>query len=102
MDIDDVSAVATRMEDVREVVRTGKRGWYLGGRLVAREERPGVLLVRCGFAERERLFEAAPRVFSVTPPMEAHMKVLVDLDEVTPELLEDVLGAAADLQRAAP
>ena len=71
-------------------------------RLVAREERPGMLLVRCGFAERERLLASGTRAFSVTPPMEAHMKVLVDLAEVTPEQLENVLGAAADLQRAAP
>ena len=102
MDMDDVSALATRMDDVREVVRKGKRGWYLDGRLVAREERPGMLLVRCGFAERERLLASGTRAFSVTPPMEAHMKVLVDLAEVTPEQLENVLGAAADLRRAAP
>jgi hypothetical protein len=102
MDLDDVAAAAARLDDVREAVRGGRRGWYLDGRLVAREAGRGLLLGRCGFDERERLLDAAPRVFLVTPPMEAHMKVLVDLDEVTAEQLDDVLGAAADLQRAAP
>lgn len=101
MDIDEVAAVAARLEGVRETVRDGRRGWYLGGRLVARHEEPGVLLVRCGFDHRERLLAAAPQVFSVTPRTEPHMKVLVDLRSVTPDQLDDLLEAAAELQRAA-
>ncbi|RYU11980.1 hypothetical protein [Nocardioides iriomotensis] len=94
MNLDDVARLATDLDGVRESVRGGRRGWYVDGRLVARQEEPTVLLARCDVAERTRLVEAAPEVFSVAPRMVAHGKVLVDLDAVSEAELAAVLAAA--------
>ncbi len=60
MDIDDVAQVAAGLEGVREQPRGDRRGWYLDGRLVAREDEPGFLLVRCDLDRRERLLARGP------------------------------------------
>jgi hypothetical protein len=54
--------------------------WYVDDRLVARLVDPGELLVRAGFADRERLLAANPSTFGVPPRYEKHMKVQVLLD----------------------
>ncbi len=101
MDIDDVARIATGLEGVRARTRQGRRGWYLDGRLVARAEDDNTLVVRSDFGARERLVEEHPEIFTVTPQLEAHMKVLLDLDAATHEVLTDALEAAAELQRSA-
>jgi hypothetical protein len=103
MDLDDVARAAAGIDGVRERRQGGRRGWYLDSRLVAREDDPETLLVRCGFGARERLVDRSPEVFSVTPRLEAHTKVLVDLTRVSPAVLAELLAGAAELQRdAAP
>jgi hypothetical protein len=101
MDLEDVARAAAGIAGVRERRQDGRRGWYLDNRLVAREDDPETLLVRCGFDRRERLLDEAPDVFSVTPRLEAHTKILVDLRTASREQLDEVLAAAAALQRAA-
>ena len=54
---------------------TAKPAWYVADRLVARLVDEGELLVRSGFAERERLVAAHPETFGVPPRYEKHMKV---------------------------
>jgi len=50
-------------------------GWYVAGRVVARLVAADELMIRCDFAERERLVRDAPETFGVPPAYEAHMKV---------------------------
>jgi hypothetical protein len=90
----DVERMLARHERVR---RSGDR-WTLGGRLVARRVDEYTLLVRSGFAERERLVEEHPDTFHVTPPLEAHMKVLARIPEGDADAIESALAAAVALQ----
>ena len=99
VDLDQVSHHLLGLDGVREQRRGGRLGWYVGGRLVARVEDDEALVVRSGLDERERLVEAHPETFSVTPPMEAHLKVLADLRRGDPAAIREALTAAWELQR---
>ena len=92
---DDVEAVLADLDGVR---RSGHR-WTLGGRLVAREYDATTLLVRADFDARERLVDQHPETFSITPDLEAHMKVLADLERGSLDALRRGLAEAVDLQR---
>jgi hypothetical protein len=92
---DDVEAVLADLDGVR---RSGHR-WTLGGRLVAREYDATTLLVRADFDARERMVEQHPETFSITPDLEAHMKVLADLERGSVEALRLGLREAVELQR---
>ena len=85
---------------VREQRRGGRIGWYVDNRLVAREEDSESIVIRSDFVARERLVDAHPATFSVTPPLEAHMKVLADLVRGDPDAIREALTAAWELQRA--
>ena len=99
-----------RIEDVREVLAahagvrvkgTSERpGWYVDNRLVARQLDADSVLVRADFDARERLLDDYPETFSVPPSMEAHRKVVVELDHADPEGVRRALGEAVELQRA--
>ena len=91
---DDVEAL---LADVAGVRRSGHR-WTLGGRLIAREYDATTLLVRADFDARERLVVEHPETFSITPDLEAHMKVLADLERGSVEALAIALREAVDLQ----
>ena len=98
-----------RIEDVREVLAahagvrvkgTSERpGWYVDNRLVARQLDADSVLVRADFDARERLLDDYPETFSVPPSMEAHRKVVVELDHADPEGVRRALGEAVELQR---
>lgn len=92
---DDVEALLAALDGVR---RNGHR-WTLGGRLVAREYDATTLLVRADFDARERLVDQHPETFSISPDLEAHMKVLADLERVSLEALRIGLREAVELQR---
>ena len=98
-----------RIEDVREVLAahagvrvkgTSERpGWYVDNRLVARQLDADSVLVRADFDARERLLDDYPETFSVPPSMEAHRKMVVELDHADPEGVRRALGEAVELQR---
>ena len=92
---DEVEALLADVDGVR---RSGHR-WTLGGRLVAREYDPTTLLVRADFDARERLVAQHPETFSITPDLEAHMKVLADLERGSVDALRQGLTEAVGLQR---
>ena len=92
---DDVAALLADRDGVR---RSGHR-WTLGGRLVAREHDATTLLIRADFDARERLVSEHPETFSITPELEAHMKVLADLERGTLDGLRRGLTEAIELQR---
>ena len=99
MDLDQVRDHLAGLDGVREQRRDGRPGWYVGGRMVARVEDEETLVVRSDFAERERLVDDHPDTFSVTPPLEAHMKVLADLRRGDDAAIRAALTAAWELQR---
>ena len=99
MDVDQVAEHLAGLDGVRERRRDGRRGWYVGGRLVARVEDDETIVVRSDLPARERLVDAHPDTFSVTPPLEAHMKVLADLRRGDPAAIRAALTAAWELQR---
>ena len=58
-------------------------------------------MVRSGFAERERLVAEHPDTFSVTPRLEAHKKVMVDLVPGREDAAFAAVTAAWELERRA-
>ncbi len=64
--------------------------WYVDDRLVARLVDSGELVVRAGFAERERLLADHPTTFGVPPRYEKHLKVQVLLDGDAPAIREAI------------
>ena len=94
---DDVADLLTGLDGVR---RKG-RLWTYEGRLVAREYDETTLLIRADFDARERLVDQHPETFSITPDLEAHMKVLADLERGDADALRSALADAVSLQRRA-
>jgi hypothetical protein len=98
MDLDQVRDHLAGLDGVKEQRRDGRTGWYVGGRLVARVEDDETLVVRSGLDDRERLVDDHPDTFSVTPPLEAHLKVLADLRRGDDAAIRAALTAAWELQ----
>ncbi len=101
IDLEDLARHALSLDGVRERAAGGRRGWYLDGRLVARQEDHESVVVRCAFSTREDLLVEHPETFSVPPRLESHQKVLVDLVRGDVEAATTAVTAAWELQRAA-
>lgn len=99
MDIAEVARHATSLDGVRRQVRQGLPGWYVGNRLVARQEDAETLLIRADFDDRERLLEADPATFSVPPRIEGHQKVFADLRHGDAAAIRRAITGAWELQR---
>jgi hypothetical protein len=102
MEISEVRDHLATLDGVTEQRRDGRTGWYVGGRLVARVQDEVFIVVRSEMDQRERLVDAHPDTFSVTPPLEAHMKVLADLRRGDPDAIRAALTAAWELQAPHP
>ena len=100
IDLERLAAHALSLDGVRERTTAGRRGWYVAGRLVARQADPEFVVVRCALGVRERLLVAHPETFSVPPPFEAHQKVMVDLVRGDEAAALAAVTAAWELQRA--
>ena len=57
------------------------------------------MVIRAGFAERERLLADHPETFGVPPRFESHMMVVVELDRADPAAVERAISEAVELQR---
>ena len=100
IDLERLGRHALSLDGVRE--RGGRRrGWYLDGRLVARQEDDESVVVRCAFEAREALLFEHPQTFSVPPRLESHQKVLVDLVRGDTASAMAAVTAAWELQRSA-
>ena len=99
MRIEDVEDLLADYDDVREKGTSDRPGWYVHDRLVARQLDGDSVLVRADFDARERLLDDHPGTFSVPPSMEAHQKVVVELDRADPEGVRRALAEAVELQR---
>jgi hypothetical protein len=101
VDIEAVGDIATALDGVRESTVKGRLRWSLGGRLVARQLDDQSVVVRTGFAQRERLLAAHPSTFFVPPRFEAHMMVVARLPEADAAAVASAIRAAWELQRSA-
>jgi hypothetical protein len=97
--LDRLAAHALGLAGVRERTSAGRRGWYVGGRLVMRQEDADFVVVRCDIAERERLLVDHAETFSVPPRFETHQKVMVDLVRGDAQAAYDAVTASWELQR---
>jgi hypothetical protein len=97
--IQDVARHATSLDGVRQTESDGLLGWYVGDRLVARQQDAETLVVRSDFADRERLVDEHPTTFSVPPRIEGHQKVLADTRRGDLEAVRAAVTAAWELQR---
>lgn len=94
-----VERFLAELEDVRMHERPGGRRWELGHRLVARQIDHSTLLIRSDFGTRERLLDTHPETFSMRPDLEAHMKVLADMDDGDVSAICSALRDAWEMQR---
>ena len=99
IDLERLAQHALSLDGVRERTSGGHRGWYLDGRLVAREQDRESVVVRCAFDVREQLLVDHPETFSVPPRLEAHQKVMVDLLRGQQAVALTAVTAAWELQR---
>lgn len=76
------------------------RRWCVRNRLVARQVDASTLLIRADFEPREDLLDRHPSTFSVRPDLEAHRKVLADIDRGDIAAICQALVAAWKMQRA--
>ena len=98
MDIADVARIALALEGVRESSAGGRPRWTWSGRLIARQLDEHSVVIRSGFADRERLVRAHPETFHVPPRFDAHMMVAVRLADADPAIVADAIHAAWVLQ----
>ena len=99
MTIEDVRALLAEYDDVREKGSSDRPGWYVRDRLVARQLDGDSVLVRADFDAREKLLDDHPETFSVPPSMEAHQKVVAELDRADVQGVRRALAEAVELQR---
>ena len=95
---DDVDEFARSLPGCKRKGTTAKPAWYVDDRLVARLVDAGELLVRAGFADRERLLAAHPMTFGVPPRYEKHRKVQVLLDGDA-DAIREAIRLAWQMQR---
>ena len=87
MNLDDVDRIARAHEGVKRKGTEARPAWYVDDRLVVRWLDPTSVVVRSGFAARERLLADHPETFTLPPRFESHMKVVVELDRADPDAL---------------
>lgn len=101
MRIDEVARCAEALDGVRSSCREGLAEWRYHGRLVARQLDDAHVVIRAGFDYRDALVHESPTTFSVPRRWAKHMMVVADLTSGIPELIEDAIEAAWQLQRGA-
>jgi hypothetical protein len=99
VNLDDVDRIARAHEGVKRKGTETRPAWYVDDRLVVRWLDPTSVVVRSGFAARERLLEDHPETFTLPPRFESHMKVVVELDRADPAALARGISEAVELQR---
>jgi hypothetical protein len=99
VDLDDVGRLALAHPGVKRKGTAARPAWYVDDRLVVRRLDATSVVVRAGFAARERLLAAHPETFGVPPRFESHMMVVVELDRADPAAVERAISEAVALQR---
>ena len=99
MDLDEVGRLALAHPGVKRKGTDARPAWYVDDRLVVRRLDPTSVVIRSGFAARERLLEDHPDTFGVPPRFESHMMVVVELEHADPEAVRRAVNEAVELQR---
>ena len=95
---DEVDEFARSLPGCKRKGTAARPAWYVDDRLVARLIDAGELVVRAGFADRERLLTAHPTTFGVPPRYEKHMKVQALLDGDA-DAIREAIRLAWQMQR---
>ncbi|HWJ80988.1 MAG TPA: hypothetical protein VNS55_02025 [Nocardioides sp.] len=95
---EEVDAFARSLAGCKRKGTEARPAWYVDDRLVARLVDAGELIIRAGFADRERFVARHPETFGVPPAYERHMKMqaLLSGDGAA---IRDAIRAAWELQR---
>jgi len=99
VDLEDVDRLALSHDRVKRKGTAGRPAWYVDDRLVVRWLDPTSVVIRSGFAERERLVADHPDTFGVPPRFESHMMVVVELERADPAAVARAVSEAVELQR---
>jgi hypothetical protein len=99
VDLDDVDRIARGHDGVKRKGTAARPAWYVDDRLVVRQLDATSVVVRAGFAARERLLADHPETFGVPPRFERHMMVVVELDRADPAAVARAVSEAVALQR---
>jgi hypothetical protein len=92
---DDVRTLALALPGVEEGTSFGTPAFRVKKKLLARLREDGELLVlKCGFFERDALIAAEPETFLITPHYQDYPAVLVRLSLVHPDEFRDLLIVA--------
>lgn len=94
----DLSRLATQLDGVTERRRGGLLDWRYRGRLVARQLDDTSVVIRASFDFRDFLLQSFPGTFSVPKRFAKHMMIVADLENGNPDVVEDALIAAWELQ----
>ena len=94
----DVSRLAAQLDGVAERRRDGLLDWRYQGRLVARQLDGSHIVIRAAFDFRDFLLHTFPETFSVPKRFAKHMMIVADLENGNPDLVEDAVIAAWELQ----
>jgi hypothetical protein len=94
----DISRLAAELEGVAERSRDGLLEWRYRGRLVARQLDHSHIVIRASFDFRDFLLHSFPDTFSVPRRFAKHMMVVADLENGNPEIIEDAVIGAWELQ----
>jgi len=94
----DISRLAAELEGVAERSRDSLLEWRYRGRLVARQLDHSHLVIRASFDFRDFLLHSFPDTFSVPRRFAKHMMVVADLENGNPEIIEDAVIGAWELQ----
>ena len=94
----DLSRLATQLDGVTERRRGGLLDWRYRGRLVARQLDDTHVVIRASFDFRDFLLQSFPGTFSVPKRFAKHMMIVADLENGNPDVVEDALIAAWELQ----
>ena len=98
MRLADVSRLAAQLDGVTERRRDGLLEWRYRGRLVARQLDGSHIVIRATFEFRDFLLQSFPATFSVPKRFAKHMMVVADLENGNPDVVEDAVIAAWELQ----
>lgn len=98
MRLADLSRLATQLDGVTERRRGGLLDWRYRGRLVARQLDDTSVVIRASFDFRDFLLHSFPETFSVPKRFAKHMMIVADLENGNPDVVEDALIAAWELQ----
>jgi hypothetical protein len=98
MELADLGRLAAQLEGVTERRRHGLLDWRYRGRLVARQLDDSHVVIRASFDFRDFLMQSFPDTFSVPRRFAKHMMIVADLEKGNPDVIEDAVIAAWELQ----